>query len=290
MCGASPGRSKVLGMRLDRSIGRWPRAKRGIAVSVCRCGVCGLVYSDPQPQPRSVQDHYGIPPETYWRSITSEVPESYFASQIAIAKRLVHFTSGMSALDIGVGLGNATVQLSRAGFHVHGVEPSTPFRSFALERTGLSADRIRNASIETAEFQPSSFDFITFGAVLEHLYDPAGCLARAMRWLKPDGILHVEVPSSDHLISKLINLYFKAAGSSFVTNLSPMHSPFHLYEFTRSSFVLNGAGAGYEVVESAIDVCSIYHFPRWSHGLLRKIMVSSDTGMQLTVWLKKRRR
>src|SRR5205085_2091982 len=79
------------------------------------------------------------------------------------------------------------------------------------------------------------FDFITFGAVLEHLYHPAACLEKALQWLKPEGILQVEVPSSKHLVSKLINIYFTLIGTNFVTNISPMHAPFHMYEFSLKS-------------------------------------------------------
>jgi 2-polyprenyl-3-methyl-5-hydroxy-6-metoxy-1,4-benzoquinol methylase len=43
-------------------------------------------------------------------------------------------------------------------------------------------------------FPEAHFDFITFGAVLEHLYDPSMSIHKAMSWLKPSGIMHIEVP------------------------------------------------------------------------------------------------
>jgi len=52
-----------------------------------------------------------------------------------------------------------------------------------------------------------------------------------MSWLKTDGIMHIEVPSSDWLIARLLNFYYKIRGLDYVTNISPMHEPFHLYEF-----------------------------------------------------------
>ncbi|MBK8291297.1 MAG: methyltransferase domain-containing protein [Flammeovirgaceae bacterium] len=59
-------------------------------------------------------------------------------------------------------------------------------------------------------YPENSFDFISFGAVLEHVYSPADSILRTLRWLKPNGIIHIEVPSSDWLINKIIN---------FITNL-----------------------------------------------------------------------
>ncbi len=88
------------------------------------------------------------------------------------------------------------------------------------------------SSVEDADFPARSFDFITFGAVLEHLYSPSLALSRALGWLRPGGIIQAEVPSSDHLLSKLLNFYFRLRGTNYVTHLSPMHPPFHLYEFS----------------------------------------------------------
>ena len=105
----------------------------------------------------------------------------------------------------------------------------------------------------------NSFDFITFGAVLEHLYDPAFALDRAMKWLKPGGIIQAEVPSADHLMSKLLNFYFKLRGTNYVTHISPMHSPFHLYEFTPRSF------ARFDLVHHRYEVLQHPPCPRPLH-------------------------
>jgi len=68
------------------------------------------------------------------------------------------------------------IALEAAGFEASGIEPSEPFRQKAIERMGISEDSIALASVEDATFQEDHFDIITFGAVLEHLYDPAGAL------------------------------------------------------------------------------------------------------------------
>lgn len=287
MCGADASKAKTIGLRLDKSTGKWPRGRRGVAVSVCRCGSCGLVFADPQPVPRSIADHYGIPPESYWGNLRLEPDPGYFADQIATAKRLLDFFAGMKAIDIGVGLGKAVRAMRDAGFDVCGIEPSEPFHRKALELLNLDSGRIRLGSVEEVEFEAGAFDFVTFGAVLEHLYDPAGAIAKAVSWLKPGGVLHAEVPNSNHLVSKILNLYYRAVGTNYVTNLSPMHVPFHLFEFTVESFRKNGALANYVVEEYKVDVCSILNIPRVLHPLLRRLMERNETGMQLTVWLRK---
>ncbi len=283
MCGSE--RSRTLGMRLDASQGSRPRAATGIAVSVKQCLDCGLIYADPQPIPQALSDHYGIPADEYWSPEAFDWSPAYFAAEIEAAKRLLPFADGMTALDIGAGLGKAMRSLAHAGFDTWGIEPSLPFFERAAEQ--VEPARLQLAAIEDAEFPEANFDFITFGAVLEHIYAPSSALRKALGWLKPGGIIQVEVPSSRHLISKIANAYFKLRGTSFVTHISPMHAPFHLYEFGLASFERNGHINGYEIADHSFQVCSIYHVPKILHGPLRWWMERTDTGMQLSVYLRK---
>src|SRR6266498_2217366 len=132
---------------------------------------------------------------------------------------------------------------------------------------GISPERLRQGAIEEIDYEENSFDFITFGAVLEHLYDPGNSLKKALRWLQPSGIIHIEVPSSEWFISKLINRYYRLRGTHFVTNISPMHEPFHLYEFSLKSFQMNAFRLRYEVAYYKHFVGEIPSIPRIFHPL-----------------------
>lgn len=258
-------------------------------MSVKQCAACGLIFADPRPKPDDLAAHYGVPPESYWSDPREwEVGPDYFAEQIAQAKELLGFRSGMKALDIGTGLGKGMGALQLAGFDVHGIEPSATFRKKSIERMGIPPDRLQLASVEDAQFDPASFDFVSFGAVLEHIQEPGRAIEKAMLWLKPGGVMHAEVPSSRYLLSKIVNAYFSIRGVNYVTNLSPMHPPYHLYEFSLDSFRQHGRRAAYEVALHQVHVCPIQHIPRFLHPPLRKWMKVTETGMQLTVWLRRR--
>ncbi|HEX7887929.1 MAG TPA: class I SAM-dependent methyltransferase [Ramlibacter sp.] len=288
MCGSR--HHKVLGLRMNRSQGRHPRRVSGVGVTLKKCLQCELIFADPRPKPTEISEHYGVPPESYWtRPGHWDTPPEYFAREIAEAKRLLRFTPGMTALDIGAGLGKAMVAMQRAGFDVHGIEPSEPFRRHTIANAGIAPERLQLAGIEDAQYAPASFDFITFGAVLEHLQEPGRAIEKVMHWLKPGGVVQAEVPSSRHLVAKLINAFYALNGLNYVTNLSPMHSPYHLYEFSIESFRQHARRFDYEVVEHRHEVCSIYNVPRVLHPLLRSYMARTGTGMQLTVWLQRRR-
>ena len=287
MCGSLSASHKILGKRLNASQGRNPRNKTGITTTVARCSDCGLIYSNPQPVPASIQDHYGIPPEEYWRSEYFTISDDYFSHEIATLKQQYSFRPGDKALDIGAGLGKGMIALERAGFESYGFEPSEPFYHRALEHMKLSRDRLQLSSIENAVYPLQHFDFITFGAVLEHLYDPAAAIEKAMTWLKPDGIMHIEVPSSEWFISKLFNFYYRVRGLDYVTNISPMHEPFHLYEFTLRSFQKHGSLTDYKIVHHEYYVAQTF-LPKFLDWILVPFMRSTNTGMQLCVWLKKK--
>lgn len=287
MCGDNTAKHKIIGVRLNQSQGLHPKKKQGIAVTVKKCSNCNLIYSSPQPIPFSLQDHYGIPPEQYWQPSYFEWSGQHFATEIKTLKTLIDFKPGMKALDIGAGLGKCMLSLEHAGFDTYGLEPSKPFYDRAISKMNISPEKLKLGMIEEVDYEESSFDFITFGAVLEHLYHPAQCLEKALEWLKPNGIIHMEIPSSKYLMHKFLNLYYRLIGTNFVTNLSPMHEPFHLYEFGIESFQKLGQKLNYSIAHHHYYVCDIFSFPKILHFPLKKIMKATDTGMQLTVWLKK---
>ncbi len=288
MCQAPASEHRMLGMRLNRSQGRAPRSRPGIAVGVMKCGQCGLIFANPLPIPADISDHYGLPPEDYWRPEYFEIDPAYFAAEIATARKLVGFRPGMKALDIGAGLGKGMKALEAGGFDAYGIEASKSFRDAAIGRMGVDPDRIRHCPIEEAEFGPE-FDFITFGAVLEHLYHPAETIERALSWLAPGGVIQAEVPSSSHLLPHLFNLYYRLWGTNYVTHISPMHPPFHLYEFGLKSFQAHGERAGYQVKQHEFHEFGVYFLPipRILQTPLSSWMRRRDRGMQLTVWLGK---
>jgi SAM-dependent methyltransferase len=282
MC-ASPVR-KVLGRRLNTAHGLNPKKKIGISTTVVKCKGCGLVYADPLPVPNSVSDHYGLVPESYWHEEYFRIPENHFMSELC---RIKHFVPHIGTfLDIGSGIGKTMRAVENAGIDAYGIEPGEEFRSRAISAMDIDPERISLASFEDAEFPAETFDCVSFGVVLEHLYNPSESLKKALRWLKPDGVIHIEVPDANYLFSHLFNAYFRLRLTDYVVNLSPMHNPFHLYEFTHKSFERNGCVNGYRVVHVDRYAGSTPVAPRLSQ-VLAPLMDISKTGMGLVVYLQK---
>ena len=288
MCDDNAANHKVVGQRLNKSQGLHPKSKSGISVSVKRCTNCGLIYSDPQPIPHSIQDHYGIPAESYWDKAYFAWDDSYFLPQIEKAKALINFKPGMKSLDIGSGIGKGILALSKAGFDSYGLEPSETFYKKSIESSAVVSNKLQLSSIEDARYDDDTFDFISMKAVVEHMYTPSDSMAKAVRWLKPGGVIYVEVPSAEHLITRLIDMYFKLIGTTYTSHISPMHEPFHLFEFTLKAFEKDGARNNYSVAHIDYDVCDIWFFPKVLHPILHKYMELTKTGMDIHVWIKKK--
>ena len=288
MCGSSVAHARTLGRRLGERQGWRPtRNERSVSTTVQRCGACGLVFANPMPLPDDVGRHYEIPPEEYWGESELSRSEGYFATQLDQFLRLYERPGPLVALDVGAGLGKAMMSLEAAGFDTFGLEPSTTFRERAISRTGINAERLQSTSIEDASYPEGQFDLVTFGAVLEHLPDPAAAIVRALTWTRPGGLIHIEVPSSDWLMARLVDLAYRSQRLDLTCHLSPLHIPFHLFEFTPRSFERHAARAGYDVAHVRRYVGQTYA-PRWARAMLAALMEATRSGLQLEVWLRKR--
>lgn len=286
MCGASKDNFRVLGKRLNSSQGKNPAKKIGITTTVCRCKNCDLVFANPLPIPENINDHYGVPPESYWIDDYFKIDESYFKSEINWLKKLRPIQVGMKSLDIGAGIGKQMIALKKEGFDTYGLEPSEPFYERAINKMKIPQEKLKLCSIEEAEYESEFFDFISFGAVMEHLYFPSEAIKRTLGWLKPGGLMHIEVPNSNWLINKILNNYYKIKGLDYVANISPMHTPFHLTEFSYSSFAHNAKINNYKIEDHCYYVCKTY-MPKILDPVLKSYMHKTNTGMQLCIWLGK---
>jgi SAM-dependent methyltransferase len=113
-------------------------------------------------------------------------------SQRAIKKHLPR-RSDLDVLELGCGL-NASNLVSlqpslRSGY---GIDFRISERAKATERLRFGEGTIESCTSVLAD---RSFDAILFISVLEHLADPLPTLEGCRRWLRPGGVLLVNVPT-----------------------------------------------------------------------------------------------
>ncbi len=269
---------------MDRSQGKSPRRKPALITSIQKCTNCGLIFSDPQPLPMNIQDHYGVDPVDYWDG--NYFKPDVLGDKARVEKAILYGGQNGKILDIGIGVGFGMKAMLDAGLDVVGVEPSVEFCNYAKKITGIPESRIVRSAMENADFKKDYFDYINMGAVLEHLASPSDSLKQALKWVKPGGKIEIEVPNSSWAINRIFNMFYKLTFQPFVANISPMHSPYHLFEFNLKSFKLNGIINNYKVIHHHYFVGPTY-MPSVLNTMLYQIMKKTNSGMQLIVVIQK---
>lgn len=283
-CGSAEFR--ILGKRLNKSQGKFPRRNIGITTTVVKCRCCGLIFPNPLPVPDNIQDHYGVPPEDYWKPEYFNISDDYNANLFNWMNSIQKLEADAKILDIGAGIGKSMIALKRLGYDAYGIEPSSPFYKRAIDKMGVESEKLVCGSVENCEFEENTFDVILLTAVLEHLYDPSEVIKKILHWVKPNGLVFVQVPSADWLINKMANFYYKLIGTDYVANLSPMHNPYHTFEFTKKTFEIHARLNNYQIADCRYFLCDTF-FPKMFDPLLIKYMKYTNSGMELAIWLRK---
>jgi SAM-dependent methyltransferase len=110
---------------------------------------------------------------------------------------------GKRILEVGCGYGtNLVVWTRHFGLDVTGVEPESEGFTETVkvskqlcELNGVDPERIITSPGEELPFADESFDIVYSANVLEHTKDPAKVLRECARVVRPNGIIHFEIPN-----------------------------------------------------------------------------------------------
>ncbi len=181
------------------------------------------------PVPARADEHYGDA-EKYFvehslegKSNSYEIVLDTIESMGAVRGRI---------LDIGAGRGEMLRVAKRRGWAATGLEPSPNFAAFARKYSGAE---VIEAQMEDRPFDENSFDAVTLGAVLEHVFNPVELLKEVNRVLRPGGVFWLDVPNEAGMFYRMGNAYMRLRGRDWVVNLSPTFPPYHVFGFTPGS-------------------------------------------------------
>jgi SAM-dependent methyltransferase len=181
------------------------------------------------PVPSRIDEHYGDAEEYF----VEHSFEGKLAGYEGVLDSLEEFGARPGRLlDIGAGRGELLRAALMRGWDAVGLEPAANFARIARRYSGAE---IVEAKLERRPFPENSFDAVTLGAVLEHVFDPAALLTEINRVLRPKGMLWLDVPNEAGLFYLLGNLYQRMLRRDWVVNLSPTFPPYHVFGFTPSA-------------------------------------------------------
>jgi len=163
---------------------------------VKKCLKCGLFRLDPIPSNAQIEKAYNttaksIPVDNKKRlSFKKEfsLRDTIFNSDLicSLVKK------GSEILDFGCGYGFFLQEMKRRGYKVSGVDLS--LIRLAAVKQKISDVRVSN---RVEYFSGKKFDCITAFHVLEHVTDPIALLKLLGTYLKPKGVMVIEVPNLD---------------------------------------------------------------------------------------------
>jgi SAM-dependent methyltransferase len=174
-----------------------------------RCKACGLVFRNPRPRDADNREFYNL---DYYARL-SEFQDRISAARLAIYRQALSRLDAeitlrpRRLLDIGCGHGHFLKLARDSGWEVEGLELSNSACNYARSKFGIE---VANKPIEEANFKSGYFDVVTLWNALDHIFDPAGCLAQVYRILKPGGLLIIRVNNVDtHIFIHRIFMFLK---------------------------------------------------------------------------------
>lgn len=164
---------------------------------VVKCDNCGLVYVNPRLKSDLIVQGYSEGSDENFVS-QAKGRELTFAKSLRLIER---YSKKGRILDIGTAGGSFLQVAKNNGWEVYGIEPNKWLCGWAKKHYGLD---IKPGILSDYKFEDEYFDVITLWDVLEHVPNPKSLLLEVNRILKKDGILVVNYPDIDSLVSKIM--------------------------------------------------------------------------------------
>jgi 2-polyprenyl-3-methyl-5-hydroxy-6-metoxy-1,4-benzoquinol methylase len=204
-----------------------------------KCLECGLLYTIPQPDVKSLASYYDSEEYTSHNTSKWSLKNLLYmqARKFALSQKSgmieKHISKG-KILDIGSGTGEFLNHCRKKGWDVYGIEPNSNAREKVFTSHGLKLFK----NVEVLEAEKESMDVITMWHVLEHLEEPAKQFRINYRLLRPGGVLVVALPNYESWDAYYYGKFWAA-----------YDVPRHLFHFSQKSLSQLAERSGFRIEE-----------------------------------------
>ena len=167
------------------------------------------MWSDPLPHnPRDFyEDEYRV---SYKGTYSPKPKHILRAGNVALSRhRKIEqlLLEPLTILDVGSGGGEFSYLLHVLGHDVKGIEPNKGYAEYSIREYGLN---VQVGFIQDVILPEAGFDLITIWHVLEHTENPCAVLSKLHTFLKPQGVLVIEVPNIEAICQSPKNTFHEA--------------------------------------------------------------------------------
>ncbi len=163
-----------------------------------KCLTCEMVYINPVFTDSAITHYYQSN-----HSVQSEIVENSDAFYVNLYNQGLDSIEKISPkgtiLDIGCSSGVFLDVAKKRAWQTHGVELNENEFEFAKKK----GHHVHNALLETIDLK-TTFDAITMWDVFEHIKDGEFYLKMMSKLLNKDGVIFLQIPSSDSLAAKIL--------------------------------------------------------------------------------------
>lgn len=184
------------------------KLRHDIKRNVLQCQHCGIVYLEPKKE--DLAEFYKKDYRKLYTPVIGKVLNSKESFDIYLPFQQARLdlikeklNPGMKALDIGCSSGHFLYTLKPYVKEVIGIEFNREDADFVERVLGI---KVYTNSIENTDIPLEYFDLITAFQVLEHIDKPLEFLKTISKYLKPGGLLYIEIPNINDALISLYNL------------------------------------------------------------------------------------
>lgn len=226
---------------------------------IYRCRKCGLGVLEPRPSAAELdslyRNSYFVTRYDEGAAVGSEAMRKRLSWEAHRIRFFHPFLKNGRVLDIGSGRGYFLLACRERGYEVEGFDVSDDAAEYVRNTLKIP---VTTGKIDDVPFKEGSFDVVTIWHALEHMENPRTYLEGARRWLRPGGLLVVDVPN-----------YLSTDALRYGDAWDGWSLPYHFFHFTPESLDKLLAQHGFTVIRR-----KTYH-SEWVKNRLRKIPVIS---------------
>lgn len=166
-----------------------------------RCLDCHVVFIHPQPSIKTIEkNNLNIYTSDKLESVYLSMKDTFNKRAKLCIATLKKFKSEGKLLDVGCSYGFYLKAFNQQGYSAWGIDISK--RAVEYAKVNFKVRAI-HGNFEKYIFDEESFDVVTLFDVFEHFSDPIHILKKINWILKRNGILIIQTPNYDSLISKI---------------------------------------------------------------------------------------